>query len=139
MALTTVPVFAALLRVPLTITAPLIVIVCVVGAWTVASNTADLWSVLLFGVVGYMMSRLEYPVAPLVLAMVLGDRAEDAFRQSMILSKGSLAVFWSNPLAGRVATLALLCFAFPVFTAVWRLASAEIGARPTIVKVYADR
>ena len=52
MALTTVPIFAALLRVPLTITAPLIVIVCVVGAYTVASNTTDLWSVLLFGVVG---------------------------------------------------------------------------------------
>jgi len=127
MALTTVPIFAALLRVPLTITAPLIVIVCVVGAYTVASNTTDLWSVLLFGVVGYLMSRLEYPIAPLVLAMVLGDKAEDAFRQSMILSKGSLAVFWSNPLAGTVATLALLCFALPLFTAVWRLARRLLG------------
>jgi TctA family transporter len=127
MALTTVPIFAALLRVPLTITAPLIVIVCVVGAYTVASNTTDLWSVLLFGVVGYLMSRLEYPIAPLVLAMVLGDKAEDAFRQSMILSKGSLAVFWSNPLAGTVATLALLCFAFPLFTVVWRLAKRPLG------------
>jgi TctA family transporter len=53
--------------------------------------------------------------------MVLGDRAEDAFRQSMILSKGSLAVFWSNGLAGSIATLALLCFAVPGLTALWRL------------------
>lgn len=119
MGLTTVPIFAAILRVPLTITAPLILIVCVVGAWTVGSSTTDLWTVLLFGVVGYLMSRLEYPVAPLVLAMVLGDRAEDAFRQSMIISKGSLAIFWSNPLAGTVATLALFCFAMPLLSAIW--------------------
>jgi TctA family transporter len=72
------------------------------------------------------MSRLEYPIAPLVLAMVLCDRAEDAFRQSMILSKGSLAVFWSNPLAGTVATLALLCFAFPLFAALRRLVSRSL-------------
>ncbi|MFB3817596.1 MAG: tripartite tricarboxylate transporter permease [Candidatus Methylomirabilales bacterium] len=120
--LITVPIFAALLRVPITITAPLIVIVCVVGAWTVASSRTDLWTVLLFGAIGYLMSRLEYPLAPLVLAMVLGDRAEDAFRQSMILSKGSLAIFWSNPLAGTIATLALGCFALPGLTALWRLA-----------------
>jgi TctA family transporter len=119
--LITVPIFAALLRVPITITAPLIVIVCVVGAWTVGSARMDLWMLLLFGAVGYLMSRLEYPIAPLVLAMVLGDRAEDAFRQSMILSKGSLAVFWSNPLAGTIATLALCCFALPGLTALWRL------------------
>ena len=122
MVLTTVPLFAAILRAPFTITAPLIVIVCLVGAWTVSSSTTDLWTMLLFGVVGYLMSRLQYPVAPLVLAMVLGDRAEDAFRQSMILSKGSIWVFWSNPLAGTIATLAIFCFALPGLTALWRLA-----------------
>ena len=84
------------------------------------SSTIDLWMMLGFGVIGYFMNRLQYPIAPLVLAMVLGDRAEDAFRQSMILSKGSLLVFWSNPLAGTIATLALLCFAFPLFSALRR-------------------
>ena len=81
----------------------------------------DLWMMLAFGAIGYFMSRLQYPVAPLVLAMVLGDRAEDAFRQSMILSHGSLWVFWSNPLAGTIATLALLCFAMPGLSGLWRL------------------
>jgi TctA family transporter len=122
MVLTTVPLFAAILRAPFTITGPLIVIVCLVGTWTVGSNPIDFWMMLGFGAIGYFMSRLQYPVAPLVLAMVLGDRAEDAFRQSMILSKGSLLVFWSNPLAGTIATLALLCFATPALTAVWRWA-----------------
>jgi TctA family transporter len=122
MALTTVPLFAAVLRAPFTITGPIIVIVCLVGAWTVGSNPTDLWMVLVFGAVGYFMSRLHYPVAPLVLAMVLGDRTEDAFRQSMILAKGSIWVFWSNPLAGTIITAALLCFALPGITALWRLA-----------------
>jgi len=126
MALTTVPLFAAILRAPFTITGPLIVVVCLVGAWTVGSAPIDLWMVLAFGAVGYFLSRLQYPVAPLVLAMVLGDRAEDAFRQSMILSKGSLWVFWSNPLAGTIATLALFCFALPGLTALWRLAGRHL-------------
>ncbi|MCE5263660.1 MAG: tripartite tricarboxylate transporter permease [Deltaproteobacteria bacterium] len=121
MVLTTVPVFAAILRAPFTIIGPLIVVVCLVGAWTVGSAPIDLWLMLAFGAMGYFMSRLHYPVAPLVLAMVLGDRTEDAFRQSMILSHGSLSVFWSNPLAGTIITVALLCFAVPGFTALWRL------------------
>ncbi len=122
MALTTVPLFAAVLRAPFDITGPIIIIVCLVGAWTVGSNRTDIAMVLAFGTVGYFMSRLHYPVAPLVLAMVLGDRTEDAFRQSMILSKGSIWVFWSNPLAGTIITVALLCFALPGITALWRLA-----------------
>jgi putative tricarboxylic transport membrane protein len=88
----------------------------------VGSAPIDLWMMLAFGAVGYFMTRLNYPVAPLVLAMVLGDRTEDAFRQSMILSHGSLAVFWSNPLAGTIISVALLCFAVPGITALWRLA-----------------
>jgi TctA family transporter len=64
--------------------------------------------VLLFGVIGYLFNKLDYPLAPLVLAMVLGHKAEDAFHQSMILADGSLGVFWSNPLVGTIVTVALL-------------------------------
>jgi TctA family transporter len=129
MVLTTVPLFAAILRAPFTVTGPLIVIVCLVGTWTVGASTVDLGMMLAFGAVGYFMSRLQYPVAPLVLALVLGDRAEDAFRQSMILSKGSLGVFWSNPLAGTIATLALLCFLFPALSALWRYGRRRTAPR----------
>ena len=100
--LATVPLFAAILRIPFAIIGPLIVIVCFIGAYTVASNAFDLWLALVFGVVGYVFKKLDYPIAPLVLAMVLGDKAEDAFRQSMILSRGSLAIFWSNGLVGTL-------------------------------------
>jgi putative tricarboxylic transport membrane protein len=62
---------------------------------------------LIFGVIGYIFKKLQYPLAPLVLALVLGDRAEDAFRQSMLASKGTLGIFWENGLVGTIMTLAL--------------------------------
>src|SRR5919107_2517766 len=103
--LTTIPLFASILRIPFAIIGPVIVIVCFIGAYTVAGRPFDLWLALAFGVVGYLFKKLDYPIAPLVLAMVLGDKAEDAFRQSMIMSRGSLSIFWSN---GLVATLMLI-------------------------------
>ena len=106
--LATVPIFAAILRIPFAIIGPVIVVVCFIGGYTVASSTFDLWLILAFGVVGYAFKKLDYPIAPMVLAMVLGDKAEDAFRQSMIMSKGELSIFWSNPLVGILMTIGLV-------------------------------
>jgi TctA family transporter len=105
--LATVPMFAALLRIPFAIIGPMIVAICFVGAYTVSNATFDLWLVLPFGLIGYLFNKLEYPIAPLVLDMVLGHKAENAFHQSMILADGSVWVFWSNPLVGSIMTLAL--------------------------------
>jgi TctA family transporter len=110
----TVPAFAAILRIPFAIIGPLIVVVCFVSAWTVSAAPFDLWLALMFGVVGYIFKKLDYPIAPLVLAMVIGDKAEDAFRQSMIISKGSLGIFFSNPLVGTLMVLALVLLAWPM-------------------------
>jgi TctA family transporter len=100
--LLTVPIFAALMRIPFFITAPLIFIICTVGAYSVSNSYLDVLLMLEFGIVGYLFKKLSYPLAPLVLAIVIGDKAEDAFRQAMLMSKGSLAIFFSNAL---VATL----------------------------------
>jgi len=67
-----------------------------------------------FGVVGYVFKKLKYPLAPLVLALVLGDMAETAFRQSMLLSGGTVTIFWSNPLVGSIVTLALVLLCWPL-------------------------
>ncbi|MGV4791865.1 tripartite tricarboxylate transporter permease [Rhizobium sp. F40D2] len=104
----TVPLYASILRVPFAIIGPIIVAVIFSGAYQVANAVSDMWLVLLFGLVGYVFKKLDYPLAPLVLAMVLGDKAEDAFRQSMLLSDGKLSVFWSN---GLVTTLMLVALA----------------------------
>ena len=87
--LATVPLFASVLRTPFAIVGPLIIVSCLIGAYTVSSSLFDVVLALLFGVLGYVFKKLDYPVAPLVLALVLGDRAETAFRQSMIFSSGS--------------------------------------------------
>jgi putative tricarboxylic transport membrane protein len=112
--LATVPFFAAILRIPFAIIGPLIVVVCFIGAWTVGASKPDLWIALVFGLVGYVFKKLEYPIAPLVLALVLGDKAEDAFRQSMLMSEGSLGIFFSNPLVSTITILAIGLLAWPV-------------------------
>ena len=112
--LATVPLFASVLRIPFAIVGPLIVVSCLIGAYTVSGSLFDVVLALLFGVLGYVFKKLDYPVAPLVLALVLGDRAETAFRQSMILSSGSLAIFWSNGIAATLSTLALLLAVSPL-------------------------
>jgi putative tricarboxylic transport membrane protein len=70
-----------------------------------------------FGVAGYVFSKLNYPLAPLVLAIVLGDRAEESFRQSMLVSQGDLGIFFSNGLVGGMTTLALSLLAWPLISA----------------------
>jgi TctA family transporter len=106
--LLTVPIFAALMRLPFFFIAPLIFIVCVVGAYSVSNSYLDVLLMMGFGVLGYLFKKLDYPLAPLVLAVVIGDKAEDAFRQSMLMSQGSLRIFVDNAL---VSTLVGLGFA----------------------------
>jgi putative tricarboxylic transport membrane protein len=113
--LASVPLFAAILRIPFSIIAPAILVVCAIGAFTVHNAQFDIWLMLIFGVIGYVFKKLNYPLAPMVLALVLGDRAEDAFRQSMLASKGGLGIFWSNPLVGTVMTLAVASLAWSLF------------------------
>jgi putative tricarboxylic transport membrane protein len=115
--LTTVPWWARVLRIPFSIIAPLIIVFCAVGAYAVHSSTIDIVWMLGFGVLGYVLKKLSYPLAPLVLALVLGDMAEAAFRQSMLLSQGSLSIFFSNPLVGSLVTLALMMLIWPALSA----------------------
>ncbi len=112
--LTTVPWWAAILRVPFSIIAPIIIVICAVGAFTVHNKLFDVVMMLAFGVLGYLFKKLKYPLAPLVLALVLGDMAESSFRQSMLLSGGSLSVFWANPLVASISAVALLMLLSPV-------------------------
>ncbi len=112
--LTCVPLFAAILRVPFSVIAPIIVVICAVGAFTVNNWTFDIWMMCVFGVVGYVFNKLGYPLPPLVLALVLGDKAENAFRQSMLLSQGSVSIFWSNWLVGVITGIGVLLLVWPI-------------------------
>jgi len=115
--LTMVPLFAAILRVPFPIIAPVIVVICAIGAFTVKNNMLDVWMMVVFGIVGYVFRKLDYPLAPMVLALVLGDAAESSFRQSMLISQGDLTVFFSNWLVGGLTGLALVALFWPLISA----------------------
>ena len=114
--LTCVPIFASILRIPFSIIAPVIIVVCAVGAFTVHNAMFDVWLMLGFGVLGYLFKKLDYPMAPMVLALVLGDRAEDSFRQAMLLSQGSLNIFFSNYLVGTITALAIILLLWPMLS-----------------------
>lgn len=114
--LTTVPLFASILRIPFSIIAPVIIVICAIGAYTVHGAMLDIWFMLGFGVVGYVFKKLDYPLAPLVLALVLGDKAEDSFRQAMLVSQGEMSIMWANPLVGSITTLALTMLCWPLIS-----------------------
>jgi len=120
MVLAFVPFFAAILRVPFAILTPLIVVICAIGAYAVHNSMIDIWYMLIFGVIGYVFKKLDYPLAPLVLALVLGDLAENALRQSLIMSQGSLAIFFTRPISGAISAVAVFFFALPIITPWWR-------------------
>jgi len=129
--LTMVPLFAAILRVPFPIIAPVIVVICAIGAFTVKNNMLDVWMMVVFGVVGYVFRKLDYPLAPMVLALVLGDAAESSFRQSMLISQGDLTIFFSNWLVGGLTGLALVALFWPLISAgMGRLRAGLASARP---------
>jgi putative tricarboxylic transport membrane protein len=91
-------------------------VICAIGAYTVHNALLDISFMLFFGVVGYLFKKLGYPLAPLVLALVLGDMAESSFRQAMLLSGGSVTIFWSNWLVGSICGLAMLMLFWPLIS-----------------------
>jgi len=119
--LSTVPLFASILRIPFSIIAPVIIVICAIGAYTVHNAMLDIWFMLGFGVVGYLFKKLDFPLAPLVLALVLGDKAEDSFRQAMLVSQGDVMIMWANPLVGSITTLALTLLCWPLISKVMAL------------------
>jgi putative tricarboxylic transport membrane protein len=103
-----VPLFASILKIPFSVIAPIIMVFCAIGAYTVHNNTFDVVMMLVFGVVGYFMKKTNYPLAPMVLAIVLGDKAEESFRQALLASQGSVSVFWSSGLVATIMALGLI-------------------------------
>ncbi len=117
--LTCVPLFAAIMRVPFSVIAPIIVVICAIGAYTVNNALFDVWMMVVFGLAGYMLKKLSYPLAPMVLALVLGHSAEASFRQAMLVSQGDMAVFFANTLVGTLTTLAIVLLFWPLVSWLW--------------------
>jgi putative tricarboxylic transport membrane protein len=113
MCLLLVPLFTIILRIPYAILAPLIVLVSSVGAYAVNNRLFDVWLMLFFGLLGYVFKKLQIPLAPLAIALVLGDMTETALRQSFIMSGGSAVIFFTRPIAATCMIIAIFLFMFP--------------------------
>jgi putative tricarboxylic transport membrane protein len=103
-----------LLRVPYGLLFPLILLFCVIGVWSEHGHPADLVVLLVFGGVGYLMREYGYDPAPLVLAFVLGRMAEESLRQSLLLSRGSVSILTTRPLALAILALAVAAAVLPL-------------------------
>ena len=97
--LTLTNVLIKVLMVPKPVILPVIFVLCVVGSFAIASRLFDVWVMLGFGVLGYVLRRFKYPVAPLVLGMVLGDLMEKGLRRGLVLSDGNLTPFFTRPIS----------------------------------------
>ena len=109
-----IPAFIWVLRIPFTILAPTIFILCIVGGYAPTLDMHDVWLMLLFGVVGYLMRKLDYPMAPAVLAIVLGPLAETSMRQSLIIAHGSPAIFFERPISAGIMVCAIILLLLPL-------------------------
>jgi putative tricarboxylic transport membrane protein len=118
--LSTVPLWASIMKIPFAIIAPIIIVICAIGSYTLSNAPADLVFMVMFGVIGYLFKKLDYPLAPMVLAIVLGGRTENSFRQAMLGSQGDLSIFWSNGLVGSITALSMIMLFWPAITWLYR-------------------
>jgi len=120
-----IPLFVRVLTMPFTILAPIIFVLCVVGGFAPTQTMHDVWLMLLFGVAGYLLRKLNYPVAPAVLAIVLGPLAEQSFRQSMLSSHGDFMFFFQRPISATCIALAAALVLYPVLRSLRKPVKAE--------------
>jgi putative tricarboxylic transport membrane protein len=95
---------------------PIIIYVCAIGAFAVNNRMIDIYYMIIFGIVGLLFKKLDYPMAPMVLALVLGNMAESAVRQALIMGRGNPLIFFRPPIALPLMVLALLLFFWPTIS-----------------------
>ncbi len=110
-----VPLFANILRIPKRILLPLVILFCVTGMYTVNNSVFDIWTMLVFGTLGFLMRKWAYEGAPLLLALVLGQKLEVAFRQSLMISHGDFGIFFDRPVSLVFLLATILFLIVPAF------------------------
>lgn len=103
-----------LLKVPYPVLMPLIIVFCVIGSYTINNSIMDVFFMLIFGVVGYLIKKLKYDAPPLILAFVLGPMLEYSLKQSLMVSKGSFKIFFSRPISATCLAIALILLVLPI-------------------------
>ena len=116
--------FVQILRIPYPILAPLILLFCLVGAYSTSGQVADVLIMVCFGVLGYLMRKFRFEAAPLVLALILGKPMEESLRQALGISQGSFAIFIQRPISLALLLATAASLAAPVLRWAWRRRAA---------------
>ncbi|MHA6252788.1 tripartite tricarboxylate transporter permease [Oceanobacillus sp. CAU 1775] len=109
-----IPYFAKILKIPRPLLISLVIVFSMIGVYAVSFNTFDLYMLLLFGAIGFIMRLFAFPAPPFILAFILGGMLEQSFRQSLTISNGDLMIFVTNPISLSLLIVALLSFVFPL-------------------------
>jgi putative tricarboxylic transport membrane protein len=125
------PLFAAVLRISFSILMPLLIFICAIGAYAVNNRMIDIWYMMLFGIIGWAFKKLDYNMAPMLLALVLGDMAEQTLRQSLIMSQGSLLIFVQPPIALPLVIAATIIAFWPAISALKARLKGSKAPTPT--------
>jgi len=112
-------IWVKLLKVPYKILMPLIITIAATGIFATDNNVFDMWIMFFFGLIGYVMRKLDFPAAPMVLALVIGRLVEMSLRQSLTISHGSISIFFTRPISGVLTVIALLSLFSPLFRILW--------------------
>ncbi len=112
--------FVSLLRIPFRILFPVILLICLVGTYSVNLSSFELLVLLGSGVLGYFFRKLNYDLAPFILALIIGPTLEETFRQSLMRSAGSFSIFWQSPIALVFIGISTLLLVWNLYRALWR-------------------
>lgn len=122
-----IPLFVWALRMPFTVLCSLVFVLCLVGGFAPSQKLHDVWLIVGFGVAGYVLRKADYPMAPLVLALVLGPLMERSFRQTLIAEQGNMMAFVERPISGTFMAIAALFFVLPMLKHVKRLLRRDLS------------
>ncbi|MDW5377705.1 tripartite tricarboxylate transporter permease [Halomonas sp. HP20-15] len=120
-----------ILSIPSGVLYPLILLFCIVGAYATNNSMLDVWIMLGLGVLAYFMAENDFPIGPMILAVILGPIIESNFLRSMIKAQGDLLVLFDRPIAATLGCLALLVWAGILFSSVWGIGKSRHGTYPT--------
>ena len=110
-----IPLFVTILKLVQPYLFTTITVLCLTGVYAYSFSFFAAWVMLAFGVIGYFAKKLGYPMAPLVLGLVLGPRTENSLRQSIMMSEGSLSIFIESPIAATLIGMGLIMIIYPIF------------------------
>jgi putative tricarboxylic transport membrane protein len=120
-----IPLWVKVLRVPYYLLYPLILLFCLIGSYSLENNSADIIVMLIFGILGFLMKKFSYEGAPLILALVLGQKLETSLRRSLIMSHGDFSIFISRPISLAFLIAAAVLLILPIISQRKRLSTLK--------------